>query len=98
MAGAYPHSDTACNVSAPHADLSQERHHRTPVGEGRLEQVQTDEQREPEEVHVDPDTQKNARRDKRPGDQPQPTIDSHHDITSTLAGAGTPTLSRRFAT
>src|SRR6478672_515096 len=98
MAGAYPHSYVPRNVSAPNASPSQERHHRTPVGEARLEQVHTDEEREPQEVHVDVDTQQHARGDEPACDQPEPTIDSHHDTTSTVAATGTATRSRRLAT
>jgi hypothetical protein len=53
-----------------------------------LEQVQSDKQREPQEVRVDVDPQQDAHRHKTSGNHPQRTFDSHDALSYMYQGAG----------
>jgi hypothetical protein len=59
------------------ASLAKNRHHRTPLGKRRLEQVQSHKQREPQEVRVDVDPQQDARGHETARNHPQPPLNSH---------------------
>ena len=64
--------------------LSQNHHHRTPIGQRGLEQVHSHEQREPQEIRVDVDAQQHTEGHKRPCDQTKRTFDGHDGLLSTL--------------
>src|SRR6187455_1740025 len=73
-------TNTVSRSGALQSTSLQNRHHRAPVREGRLEQVEPDEQREPEEAAIDIDTEQHAQCDEGTSDQPERTFDSHDDL------------------
>src|ERR1035438_2558634 len=70
-------SKRALLFSWSHTQLAQEKHHRTPVGEGRLKQVQSDECSEPVPAGVHPVAQRQAEHHKEARDQAEVSVYSH---------------------
>jgi hypothetical protein len=70
----HQHADTFMTFLAVHSKLSQERHHRAPVGESGLEQIQPDEGSEKIPVGTQPMPECQRYEDENPGDQPKRTF------------------------
>src|SRR5689334_25267824 len=63
-----------------HMQLFEQHHHWTPVGEGRLEQVQADECGEQEPQRVYPVAQRDAEQHEESGDHPEIAIHGHESL------------------
>ena len=70
------------------AALSQDHHHRAPVGKRRLEQVQADEHREPQKRRAHIHAEQHAQHHKSTGNQTERTFDGHDQLLSTVCSVG----------
>jgi hypothetical protein len=67
-------ADTLMTFLAVHSKLSQECHHRAPVGESGLEQIEPDESSEEIPVWAQPMPECQRYEDENPGDQAKRTF------------------------
>ena len=66
-------------MAFPDADAAEKRHHRAPVGERGLREVDADKQREPEEVRMHIQAEQHACGDEHSGNQTQHRFEGHDE-------------------
>jgi hypothetical protein len=70
----HPTARRAASALSFHAYLTQDGHHRTPIGECRLEKVQAHESGKRVPPFIDEMPEQNGSKNKNPSNQPKPSI------------------------